>query len=58
MITSFLDNAGWYDDIADGPVTAHVKLHAGGAELQLGAQFSGSALDGRYCVEDDANALS
>ncbi len=27
-IGSFLDNAGWYDDIADGPVTATVTLHA------------------------------
>ncbi|HKQ76129.1 MAG TPA: LodA/GoxA family CTQ-dependent oxidase, partial [Blastocatellia bacterium] len=29
-ITEFLDNAGWYDDISDGPVTASIKLHATG----------------------------
>jgi hypothetical protein len=29
-IGSFLNNAGWYDDISDGPVTATVKLHASG----------------------------
>ncbi|GLZ31362.1 hypothetical protein Lesp02_35500 [Lentzea sp. NBRC 105346] len=30
-ITNFLDNAGWYDDVSDGPVTAHVKV--GGQEF-------------------------
>ena len=25
-ITGFLDNPGWYDDVSDGPVTAHVKI--------------------------------
>lgn len=28
-IVHFADNAGWYDDAADGPVSAHVKLGDG-----------------------------
>jgi len=30
-ISSFLNNDNWFDDVSDGPVTATVKLHAGGA---------------------------
>src|SRR6185295_14123305 len=29
-LTEFADNDGWYDDVADGPVTATVELVAGG----------------------------
>ncbi len=29
LIEEFADNAGWYDDVADGPVTATVELTAG-----------------------------
>ncbi|MBS1912917.1 MAG: LodA/GoxA family CTQ-dependent oxidase [Bacteroidetes bacterium] len=29
-ITSFLDNAFWYDDVCDGSVNAHIKLRATG----------------------------
>lgn len=32
-ITNFLDNDGWYDDVSDGPVSAHVTLTATGAEF-------------------------
>jgi hypothetical protein len=32
-ITGFLNNAGWYDDISDGPVTAHVKIDSTGDEF-------------------------
>jgi L-lysine epsilon oxidase-like protein/von Willebrand factor type A domain-containing protein len=32
-ITSFYENDGWYDDISDGPVTAHVKVTATGDEF-------------------------
>ena len=32
-ITFYLENEGWYDDISDGPVTAHVKLTATGDEF-------------------------
>jgi hypothetical protein len=28
LIKSFYNNAGWYDDISDGPVTAIVHIHA------------------------------
>jgi hypothetical protein len=30
-INSFHDNAGWHDDVSDGPVTAHVELVSGGS---------------------------
>lgn len=33
LITNFLNNAGWYDDISDGPVNAHVKINATGTEF-------------------------
>jgi hypothetical protein len=29
-IGSFYNNAGWYDDVADGPVTATIKIHSTG----------------------------
>jgi hypothetical protein len=32
-ITSFLDNPGWYDDVSDGPVTAHVTINGTGEEF-------------------------
>lgn len=32
-IVHFADNPGWYDDAADGPVTAHVTLHGSGDEF-------------------------
>lgn len=32
-ITSFLSNPGWYDDVSDGPVTAHLKINATGEEF-------------------------
>ncbi len=31
-INSFLDNPGWYDDVCDGPINAHIKLRASGDE--------------------------
>jgi hypothetical protein len=32
-ITEFYDNEGWYDDISDGPVTAHVTMRGTGEEF-------------------------
>jgi hypothetical protein len=32
-IAHFYDNPGWYDDISDGPVTAHVKINGSGEEF-------------------------
>jgi hypothetical protein len=32
-ITNFLDNAGWFDDVSDGPVTAHVRVRSTGQEF-------------------------
>jgi hypothetical protein len=32
-ITEFYDNEGWYDDISDGPVTAHVMMRGTGEEF-------------------------
>jgi hypothetical protein len=32
-ITNVLDNAGWFDDVSDGPVTAHATVHATGEEF-------------------------
>jgi hypothetical protein len=32
-ISSFLNNAGWHDDISDGSVAAHVKIRASGDEF-------------------------
>lgn len=39
-ITSFLNNAGWYDDISDGPVTAHVKIDATGDEFDASGAWA------------------
>jgi hypothetical protein len=33
-IEHFADNPGWYDDVADGPVTAHVTLHDSGNQFE------------------------
>lgn len=32
-ITNFLDNEGWYDDVSDGPVSAHVEINSTGEEF-------------------------
>ncbi|MBB4908509.1 LodA/GoxA family CTQ-dependent oxidase [Actinophytocola algeriensis] len=32
-ITNFLDNEGWFDDVSDGPVTAHLTVRASGEEF-------------------------
>ena len=32
-IFNFYDNPGWYDDVSDGPVRAHVRIRDGGAEF-------------------------
>lgn len=33
-ITSFYNNAGWYDDVSDGPVNATIKFHDTGREFK------------------------
>ena len=33
-IVSFYDNADWYDDTSDGPVTATVKIHGPGETFE------------------------
>jgi L-Lysine epsilon oxidase N-terminal/L-lysine epsilon oxidase C-terminal domain/von Willebrand factor type A domain len=39
-ITNFLDNAGWYDDVSDGPVTAHVTIQSTGDEFDAAGAWA------------------